>query len=131
MVDFEVGLTYKLSKKVTDEYVQATADWSGDYNKAHMDDEFARNGIFGQKIAHGLVCLGMVSNILGNNLPGLILMSQTVNYMAPVYFDDEVTAEVVLTEYVAERKKGTFEYNCKKQDGTVVVSGVIKCKMPS
>lgn len=131
MADFEVGLTYKLSKKVTDEYVQATADWSGDYNKAHMDDEFARNGIFGQKIAHGLVCLGMVSNILGNNLPGLILMSQTVNYMAPVYFDDEVTAEVVLTEYVAERKKGIFEYNCKKQDGTVVVSGVIKCKMPS
>ena len=131
MADFEVGLTYKLSKKVTDEYVQATADWSGDYNKAHMDDEFAKNGIFGQKIAHGLVCLGMVSNILGNNLPGLILMSQTVNYMAPVYFDDEVTAEVVLTEYVAERKKGTFEYNCKKQDGTVVVSGVIKCKMPS
>lgn len=131
MADFEVGLTYRLSKKVTDEYVHATADWSGDYNKAHMDDEFAKAGIFGQKIAHGLVCLGMVSNILGNNLPGLILMSQTVNYMAPVYFDDEVTAEVVLTEYVAERKKGTFEYNCKKQDGTVVVSGVIKCKMPS
>lgn len=127
---YEVGLSYTMTRTASDEYVHATADWSGDYNKAHMDDEFAANGIFGQRIAHGLVCLGMISNLLGNNLPGLILMSQTVNYLAPVYIGEEITAEVKLTEYIAERRNGIFEYSCKKADGTEVVNGVIKCKMP-
>ncbi|HHZ76859.1 MAG TPA: acyl dehydratase, partial [Rhodospirillales bacterium] len=48
-----MGATYE--KQITHDDVQAFADISGDHNPIHLDDEFAKDSIFGERVAHGML----------------------------------------------------------------------------
>ncbi|HOV54133.1 MAG TPA: MaoC/PaaZ C-terminal domain-containing protein, partial [Fervidobacterium sp.] len=65
-----VGQVYEVKRIVTDEMIKMFAEATGDKNPVHLDDEFARNSIFGGRIAHGILSLGIVSAVLGMEFPG-------------------------------------------------------------
>src|SRR5438552_3812662 len=46
---------------VTEAHVVNFASFSGDWNALHMDEEFARAGPFGQRIAHGFLTVGLMN----------------------------------------------------------------------
>jgi acyl dehydratase len=59
--DFSVGDEFVTpARTVTETDVTLFAALSGDYNRLHTDAEYAAQGPFGERIAHGLLGLSMV-----------------------------------------------------------------------
>jgi acyl dehydratase/CBS domain-containing protein len=98
----DVGDVVRFSKPLDEGEVDDFADASGDTNRLHLDDEYARGTRFGRRIAHGTLVAGVVSAALAR-LPGLIVyLSQEVSYLGPVDIGDRVTAECEVVEVVGE-----------------------------
>lgn len=114
--------------KITEEYINSTALWSGDNNPIHISDEYASKTRFGRRIAHGLICLGMVSNVVGNKLPGegSILLNQSIDYLKPVFIGDIIKCNVEIEGI--ERTNCYLKYLCTNQDDDIVLQGKIKLK---
>lgn len=53
-----------LSRRVTQEQIDAYAEASGDFNPIHVDPEFARSVGLGGTIAHGLLEMGILAEAI-------------------------------------------------------------------
>lgn len=96
----DVGDTVRFSKTISEDDVGAFADASGDTNRLHLDDAFAKTTRFGQRIAHGTLVVGTVSAALAR-LPGLIIyLSQDVSFLGPVPLGQRITAECEVIEHI-------------------------------
>ena len=128
---FFLGQENSISRKVTSKDILSMAHVSGDMNPIHTDENYAAKNFFGRQIAHGLFCLGMVSNILGTRLPGegTILVSETVNYKKPVFVDDTITTTVTILDIQHEKDKINFSFKCENQKGEVVTDGTALTKI--
>ena len=123
--DFQLGETASFSKTVTEADVTTFAGLIGDFNPLHVDAEFARKSRFGRRIAHGMFAGGLISAVLGNKLPGqgTIYLSQQIEFLAPVYIGDTITATVEIVAWRADKRIMTLKTDCHNQDGKPVVAG--------
>lgn len=63
--EFEVGQTItSVGRTVTEADVVAFAALSGDWNSMHTDAEYAAQHPFGQRVAHGLLCVAIASGLV-------------------------------------------------------------------
>jgi 3-hydroxybutyryl-CoA dehydratase len=105
---------------------------STDHNPVHMDEAYAKDTIFGGRIAHGMLTAGLISAVIGEQLPGhgTIYMGQSLKFMAPVRPNDMVLAEVEVTEI--DMKKRRVELDCRcLVDGKPVLKGHATVLAPS
>ena len=125
MQELKVGQSDSFSKTITETDVYLFAGITGDLNPAHVDEEYAQNTRFGKRIAHGMLSAGLISNVLGTKLPGpgTIYLSQQVDFKAPVYFGDTVTAVVEVEELIPEKNRAILHTYCRNQEGVIVVEG--------
>ncbi len=128
-----VGDSATLTKTFRDEDVRTFAELSGDNNPIHLDDEYAAGTRFGRRLVHGILTSGLISAILGTQLPGpgSIYIKQTINFRAPVYIGEAITATVTAKKIRDDKPIATFETVCKKKDGTVVIDGEAVLLLPS
>lgn len=121
----EIGITAQRTQVITDEAIRAFAQASGDTNPVHLDDAYAATTPFGRRIAHGMLSAGIISAVLGNDLPGpgTIYLGQELKFKAPVYVGDTLTAKVELVKYREDKRIATFRTTCTNQNGVVVVEG--------
>lgn len=121
----QVGDTATRSKTFTDEDIRAFADLTGDRNPVHLDDEYAAGTRFGRRIAHGMLVASLISAALANDLPGrgAVYLSQSLQFVAPVFPGDTVTARVTVVKVREERGILTLETICTNQAGATVVRG--------
>ena len=68
--DIEIGMTRSLRKIITDRDIELFAEISTDHNPVHLDDDYARDTIFEGRIAHGMLTAGLISAVIGEQLPG-------------------------------------------------------------
>lgn len=62
--DYHVGDTATTAgRTVTEADIVNFAALSGDWNAIHVDAEYAKNGMFGERIAHGLLGLSIASGL--------------------------------------------------------------------
>jgi len=118
----EVGDSVRFSKVLDEEDIRAFAAVSGDTNRLHLDDDFAKTTRFGGRIVHGTLVSGIISAALAR-LPGLtIYLSQELEFRGPVEIGDRVTA---VTEVVEELGGNKFRLatHVDRGDGDVVVDG--------
>lgn len=100
----DVGDRVTFTKAFTDDDVEAFAEASGDTNRLHLDEDFAVQTRFGERIAHGTLVAGLISAALAR-LPGLIIyLSQQVTYKGPVELGERVTARCVVVESLGEHR---------------------------
>ncbi|MFC7156524.1 CBS domain-containing protein [Halomarina halobia] len=93
-----VGDTVRFSKELSETDVRSFAQSSGDTNRLHLDDEFARETRFGRRIAHGTLVSGVISAALAR-IPGLtIYLSQDLRFLGPVDVGETVTAVCEVVE---------------------------------
>ena len=93
-----VGDAASASIDVTTENIDAYADLTGDRNPIHLDDEYAAGTMFGGRIAHGMLGMGVVSAALAS-LPGdVIYLDQDCTFEAPVRPGDTLRAEATVVE---------------------------------
>ena len=87
--EFEIGKCYEsVGRTITEADVVNFAGISGDFNPLHMDDEFAKNNIFGKRVAHGALGL-IVSTGLSNQMvifegTTIAFLELTEKYTAPL-----------------------------------------------
>ena len=131
--EIAIGETASLSRKLGQREIQLFALASGDVNPAHMDAAFAEAGIFHQVIAHGLWGGGLISAVLGTELPGpgAIYLSQSLRFVRPVMLGDVITASVTVTAKEAGHHSVTLACRCENQRGEEVISGEARVKAPT
>ena len=130
--DLEIGMTRYLRKEVTDRDIELFAEVSTDRNPVHLDDDYARDTIFEGRIAHGMLTAGLISAVIGEQLPGhgTVYLGQSLKFMAPVRPGDVVYAEVKVAAIDHARRRVTLETHCAVGD-TVVLKGEALVLAPS
>lgn len=121
----KVGDTAEISKTIRENEVRAFAELTGDFNPVHLDEDYAKGTRFGRRIAHGMLTASLISSVLANKLPGegTVYLSQTLQFVAPVYLDDTVTARVTVTKIRDDRPIATLETVCMNERGEMLVKG--------
>jgi 3-hydroxybutyryl-CoA dehydratase len=122
---FKPGDTASLSRTISDDDIRAFANATGDHNPLHLDEEFAKQTRFGKRIAHGMLSASLISAAIANELPGQgsIYLGQTLQFVAPVFPGDTVTARVTVTSIREDKPIIKLETVCTNQRDEVVLRG--------
>ncbi|WP_436346565.1 CBS domain-containing protein [Natronorubrum sp. FCH18a] len=117
-----VGDVARFSKTISDEDVEAFAEITGDTNRVHLDEAYAAETRFGERIVHGVLANGLISAALAR-LPGLtIYLSQESSFLAPLSIDDQVTAVCDVVDDLGDGKY-RIETTVSDGDDTTVLEG--------
>ena len=123
--EMKLGDSASFTKTVSEHDVYSYAGVSGDFNPAHVNEVEAQKGMFGKRIAHGMLSAGFISTVLGTQLPGpgTIYMGQELRFTKPVFFGDTITATVTVAELIPEKNRAILDTVCTNQNGEVVIKG--------
>jgi 3-oxoacyl-[acyl-carrier protein] reductase len=129
--EINIGDKETLSHIITKEDIGKFVELTGDDNKLHVDEKFARATHFKKPVVHGMLGASFISTIIGTKLPGdgALWFSQSLDFLLPVRIGDHlmVIAEVIKKndkEQIIELK--TEIYNQNKQ---LVTKGIAKVKV--
>ena len=130
--DIKIGDEASLTRTITEVHIVNYAGLTGDMNPVHMDHEHAAQSMFGERIAHGMLVAGLISAVLGTQLPGpnSIYLGQDLSFTAPVKIGDTVRVTVTVTEKRDDKriiKLRTTATNQRREmviDGTAVIKKV-------
>jgi len=138
-VDVQVGHRLpELTKSVTQEQIAAYAAAAGDFNPIHLDEQYAAGTQFGRRIAHGMLVLAFVSEMMSMAFPREWPSAGRlkVRFKAPVYPGEtiRVTGEAVSVHPSgmaagvsrsgeAGAHEAEFKVAVVKPDGSEAVSG--------
>lgn len=113
------------SQTITDEMVRSFATLTGDTNPVHLDETYAATTRFGKRIAHGMLAASLISAALANDLPGpgTVYLSQTLQFKAPVYLGDTVTAVIEVKSVREDKPIATLITTCINQDNVTILEG--------
>jgi acyl dehydratase len=133
--DFTVGDRFETpARTVTESDVMLYAGISGDFNPLHTDAESAKQGPFGQRIAHGPLGFTILMGLLGRlgQLDGTAVAMLGINdwrFTAPIFFGDTVHGVVTVQELRESRdpSRGIMVRRVEllKQTGEVVQHGLL------
>jgi acyl dehydratase len=139
--DYRVGDVFETpARTVTEADVAAFAGLSGDFNPLHTDEEFAKTTIYGQRIAHGLLGLAIVTGLkqrLGISEGSVIaFLGLTWDFLRPLRIGDTVRARLRIAEVRPSRKPGRGvvrqEVELVNQAGEVIQKGehavMVRCR---
>lgn len=123
--ELKIGDSASFSKTVSESDVYLFAGITGDFNPAHVDEEYARGTFFGGRIVHGILTAGFISTVIAGQLPGpgTIYISQQLKFLAPVRMGDTLTARAEVAEIISEKNRVILKTTCSIQDGTIVLEG--------
>ena len=121
----KVGDKVSLSKAFTEDEVFRFAEISTDMNPLHLDKDFGRESIFGERIVHGMLVASLFSGLIGMELPGegSIYLGQSLTFKAPVAIGEEVTASIEIIRIRDDKPIVTLRTVCVNSGGTVVIEG--------
>ena len=124
----------ELSKKITQEDINHYAQASGDFNPIHVDEDFARESPLGGTIAHGMLVLSYLSQMMTiafehNWLSGGKLK---VRFKEPARPGDVITASGEIRNIEQEGNEIKVHCNvlCQNQKGEAVITGESSLKLP-
>jgi len=128
--EMKVGDRASFTKTVSESDIMTYAGLSGDFNPVHINAEYAKESIFKERIAHGMLSAGFISAVLGTQLPGpnSIYLGQELKFTAPVKIGDTVTATATIIEKREEKRILKLQTVVTNQNGEVVIDGVAMIK---
>ncbi|AMK22995.1 MULTISPECIES: bifunctional enoyl-CoA hydratase/phosphate acetyltransferase [Sphingomonadaceae] len=131
--EIRIGDRASLTRRLDEKDIQLFALVSGDVNPAVLDSAYAATDMFRHVIAHGMWGGGLISAVLGTELPGpgAIYLSQSLRFTRPVGLGDTITASVTVTEKRAEHHIVVLDCRCANQNGEDVILGEAEVKAPT
>ena len=130
--EIEVGdTTVTRGRTITEADIVNFCGFTGDWYPLHSDIEYAKETMFGQRIAHGMLVLSVASGLVPLD-PGIIVAfygMDRVRFANPTFIGDTIHVE---TEVTAKEPKDdltgvlTVRQNVVKQDGLIAASSVMK-----
>jgi 3-hydroxybutyryl-CoA dehydratase len=112
-----------VTRQLTQAMLNAYAAASGDHNPIHIDEAFAKTTPMGGTIAHGMLVLSFISEMMTGAFGERWLASGSldVRFRAPARPGDTVTARATQQE----PKDGRLRYavECVSQTGEALITG--------
>ena len=130
--DLELGMSRSVTKTITRCEIEMFAELSTDHNPVHLDKEYAQDTIFGGTIAHGMLTAGLISAVIGEQLPGhgTVYLGQSLKFLAPVRPGDVLEAIVTVVDINHAKRWVTLDCAARVGD-TVVLKGKALVLAPS
>ena len=124
-----------LLKTITQQKINLYAEASGDFNPIHIDESFAAQTPLGGTIAHGMLILAYVSELMTqafdlNWISGGIL---SIRFKAPARPGDTVTISGTIDAIVQEKEctNVNCSLTCRNQKDETIVTGSAVVKLDS
>ncbi|TXL70177.1 acyl dehydratase [Vineibacter terrae] len=104
--DLPVGTRYTTSSRtITEADVAAFAALTGDFNRLHVDAEYAKASIYGQRIAHGMLVASFMAGLTSRSIPNQLMegalfgvLQNTLKFPRPTFIGDTIRVEIEVVE---------------------------------
>lgn len=106
---------------------------SGDFNRIHHDEPFAKEAGFPSVIAHGMLSMGFLAELLTRWAGPQAVLRLDVRFRAVTYPGDVITCRGRVTGFRTESGRDIVELAvwCENQDGTKTAEGTGDTLPPS
>ncbi len=131
--EFEVGQQVTTpARTITEADIVTFAGLSGDHNSIHTDAAYAASTPFGQRVAHGLLVIAIVSGLATRTgvMEGTVLAFREIldwKFSRPVFIGDTVHALLTVQETKAIPRLGggsiTLSVDVRNQAGETCMHG--------
>ena len=130
--DLEIGMSRMIERQITQNDILLFSQVSGDQNPVHLDATYAKQTIFGRRIAHGMLTASLISAVIAEQLPGhgTVYLSQTLKFIRPVLPGQLVTTSVSVTHIEYSNRRVKLDCMCKV-DEKLVLAGEALVLAPS
>ena len=126
--DLQIGQKVEFTEVISESMVEEFAKLSGDYNPHHIDESYAKKTRFKKRICHGMLLASFFSKLTGMYLPGKgsLYLSQSLNFIAPAFIDDEVTVEGEIVKISHSTGIVTVKTKITKENTIQLITGSAK-----
>ena len=123
--EIEIGESASISKMISEADIVNYAGIIGDFNPIHVNPEYAKTTMFGERVAHGMLTASFISTLVGCCLPGInaLYLSQEVKFVKPVKIGDTITAAAEVIEKINEKRRIVMKTVITNQRNETVVDG--------
>lgn len=122
-----VGHQLRLTRQFTETDMDRFGDITRDYNPVHYDARFAAAKNFRNRICHGLLVAGMITEIGGQ--VGWLASGMNFRFKGPVYFGDTIECILTVTDVDADGK-ASARASYRNQHGQEVLTAELYGILP-
>jgi len=128
-LELHVGQKATRTLTFTEDNVKAYAEMTGDYNPLHFDQGCAAKTKFKDLVVQGGLTAGILNALVAMDLPGpgTVFMNQNLQYTAPVFIGDTITAEAEILELHQTKPVTKLKMTVTRQTGETVLEGKCWC----
>ncbi|HKJ68595.1 MAG TPA: MaoC family dehydratase [bacterium] len=124
MKDLRIGQKATFTKTIAESDVYLFAGLTADFNRIHVDEEYAKTTPYGRRIAHGFLIAALIQPCTSQlTTPGGVSLNYNFDMKAPVFIGDTITASAEIIKKREDKPVVTLRIQCVKQDETVCIDG--------
>ena len=124
--DFVIGYGATYKRNVTQRDNELFADFSGDDNPLHFNDELAQKVGYEERISNGFVTESRLAAALVKAFTSknciVVELEKKTKFCKPVYMGEEITAKVKVIERLEAFQALKIEAQCLNQKGEKVMT---------
>lgn len=122
--ELKVGDKGYVEKTITEADVYMYAGVTGDFSWLHVNEWRAAKGHFKTRIVHGMLIAGLISNVVGNEMPGAgtIYETQELRFLKPCYINDTIRAQTEVVELLSAGRV-RLKTTCYNQNNELIIDG--------
>lgn len=130
--EINLGDSVSLTRTLTVEDIHLFALMSGDVNPTHTDAEYVQSSMFQKVFGHSLWTAGLISNLLGTQLPGAgtFYRRQDLKFHRPIVLGDMLTVVITVIDKNPQQHTVTFDCQTVDQNKSLVCSGIAEVLAP-
>ena len=104
---------------------------TGDRNKLHLDEKFARKTTSKKPLVHGMLGASFISTVIGTKLPGhgALWYSQNLDFLLPIRLDDKIFVEATIIKKIIQTRCIEIAINIFNQKKQLVTRGKVGVKV--
>ena len=127
-------MTFKRADKFETHFVVDEKAYNGflnlyqDRNPLHVNDDFAKELGFREKVMHGNILNGFLSFFVGECLPikNVVIHSQSISFKLPVYLNNKLRLKTIVDGVYDSVEAVEFKYTFSNEAGKTVAKGKIQ-----
>lgn len=122
--ELKIGDIGYIEKTITESDVYMYAGITGDFSWLHVNQKRAEQGHFKTRIVHGMLLVGLISTVVGNEMPGAgtIYETQEIQFLKPCYINDTIRAQTEVIELLPLGRV-KLRTSCYNQFNEIIVDG--------
>jgi 3-hydroxybutyryl-CoA dehydratase len=122
--DLPLGTRFRKQYVIGEEVYQGFLDLFGDASPLHVDDRVARSCGFSEKLMHGAILNGFISDFVGMNFPGkrTLELGVEIHFVKPTYMNDVLELEATVKERLESRQVVVLQFRFQRET-TMVANG--------